>query len=224
MNIERNADFEKYIDNFVREKTGFNSAQELLESKPDTKFIPISIVIGCLFFPIGLLILPFALLFVQWCKINKCANNFSRNFSITIDTDDLISFLNHNLKYLKPYFNEWTYLAENGVMYMGTGVASALGAEAVNLVTERARKAGRPVAIASNFGQNGELILAIHMRDDSLEKKENSERYYYFDVKKNPKNKNPLSLAKYSAMVRTAPILQGAMEYYLSKQINNSTV
>lgn len=191
--MEKDTDFEKFIDDFVREKTGFNSARELLESKPNTRFIYITIAIGCLIaipLPVAIILtLPCAYLiakFIQKVKMIKCTNKYYGNFSIDLDTDDLILFLNNKLKYLKPYCNEWSYFYERN-RYMGIGIVSAVGAAALNTIAKKAEEARKVINIATGFGEDADSFLVIRMRKDYSEQ-ETDEKIYYFDVVRNQKS------------------------------------
>ena len=121
-----------------------------------------------------------------------------KKISGKIDSDELIQFLNGHLSYLSPYFHEWNY-----INYSGAGVQGAVTAHTLNSITASAAKVG------TGFGRKQRCFVVIWIEPDGEVPGSNGMKYYFSTAMKFPWP------SKYICMVKTTPILQAAMEYYL---------
>lgn len=121
-----------------------------------------------------------------------------KKISGKIDSDELIQFLNGHLSYLSPYFHEWNY-----INYSGAGVQSAVTAHTLNSITASAAKVG------TGFGQKQRCFVVIWIEPDGEVPDSNGMKYYFSTAMKFPWP------SKYICMVKTTPMLQATMEYYL---------
>lgn len=83
----------------------------------------------------------------------------------SINADDLILFLNRNLRYLSPYFNEWNY-----IKMVGFGMQAALVAAAQNTV--------QGTRIGTGFGRRKSCFCEIHITSDHLNPDSGKMVYY----------------------------------------------
>lgn len=212
--LEDNTDFKEFVNKHVRENTKFQSAEELLNSKVPQKFLWIWLVVPaiCLFMlfnhapildtifgGIALLLLvvyPIALLIDSILSLRVNKGEFKTNGSV--DTDDLIQFLNRNMRYLSPYFNEWNYIQMVGFGIRGMAVAAI-------------QNAVLGTRIGTEFGRRKSCFVEIHIDPDSLNPESGQMVYFFSTAIKS------LWPAKYVCKVKAVPILQAAMEYYLKE-------
>lgn len=208
--------FKAYVDNHVRATTSFQSAAELLNSHVPQKFlwkcfgIPTILAIILFIrlpsvqnlFAAAFLVFLFgypAALLVDFFKSCVAKGSIERTIE-TIDSDELIQFLNGHLNYLSPYFHEWDY-----INYRGVGVRGAAMAHVLNSVTASASKIG------TEFGHRQRCFVVIWIEpDEASSESEQPKTKYYFDTAM-----KSIVPSKYVCMVKTVPILQAAMEYYL---------
>lgn len=227
--ISDKADFKTFVDNHVRKTTEFQSAVELLKSTPPIGFV----VMLCVGIPVLVAFVAFvssgnlmgalalslvslgvgylAALFVATMKKGRCGFRYKGMIEDEIDTDDLIRFLNAYLDYLQPHFHEWGYVQRRALSVAG----------AVQLaLTEGAKE----ITICTSFGEDqrriSEIIIHAAPSDRDSGKKE-----YFVDAENRLEGYSFLShdngFQKYKCVVRTAPILQAAMEYYLHHYKNH---
>ena len=114
----------------------------------------------------------------------------------SVNSDDLIRFLNENLSYLSPYFNTWGYIT-----YTGFGIRGALTASVLN--------AGSGVRIGTGFGHKQRCFVEIFVEPDKASTAPGQMIYYFGTAMKS------LWPSKHTCMVKTVPILQATMKYYL---------
>ena len=202
-------DFKTFVDNHVRQATKFQSAEDLLNSHVPQKFMwicfGIPAIIGflaggpLLALLIGLFFgYPAALLtdFMKGSHVNVTGPIEKTDGKI--DTDNLIPFLNKQLSYLSPHFHEWGY-----INYSGFGVRGAVIAHTLNSITASAAKVG------TGFGRKQRCFVVIWIEPDGEVPDSNGMKYYFSTAMKFPWP------SKYICMVKTTPILQATMEYYL---------
>lgn len=207
--------FKEFVNTHVKKKTEFESAEALLDSKVSQKFLGISLGVPAIllflsfivngpnlerFF--GLIIIfiffayPIAILADYIFSLRVTGGNHKTDKSI--DVDDLILFLNRNLSYLSPYFNEWNYMKTVGYGLRG-------------VITAGVQNALQGTRIGTGFGHRQSCFIEIHISPDNLNP-DSGHTVYFFS----PENKTIWS-ARYSCMTKAAPILQAAMEYYLNE-------
>ena len=208
-------DFKTFVDNHVRQATKFQSAEDLLNSHVPQKFMwicfGIPAIIGflaggpLLALLIGLFFgYPAALLtdFMKGSHVNVTGPIEKTDGKI--DTDNLIPFLNKQLSYLSPHFHEWGY-----INYSGFGVRGAVIAHILNSITASAFKIG------TEFGQKRRCFVVIWVEPDGINPDTGRMKYYF---RTSAKSVWP---SKYLCMVKTVPVLQAAMEYYLKQYKEN---
>ncbi|MCR2049326.1 zinc ribbon domain-containing protein [Acetatifactor muris] len=206
-NVDYGTDFKAFVDNHVQQTTKFQSAEELLDSRVSQKFIWICFGIPAIvgFLAGGpLLALLFGLFFgypaallTDFMKGSRVKGSIKK-ISGKIDSDGLIQFLNGHLSYLSPYFHEWNY-----INYRGAGVQGAVTAHTLNSITASAAKVG------TGFGRKQRCFVVIWIEPDGEISGSNGMKYYFSTAMKFPWP------SKYICMVKTTPILQAVMEYYL---------
>lgn len=142
------------------------------------------------------------------------ASKYDGKFEGNINTEDLIQFLNEYLSYISPYFHQWGYITR-----------SAFGMQGLMKTTleDSMQKAMKEIRICTEFGKQKRQLSVIVLRPDPL----NTDLGYmeYFASAENRSEgyisslvavfHNDYGFEKYKCVVRTAPILQAAMEYYL---------
>lgn len=191
--------FINFIDSRIKANTQYNSAQELLNSKPAARFAWLSFGISAgimlILSVIGILngggILGVVLLLALSIAPGYLAAYLSGGVVVKIkqlnkytlkvkgkaDTEEVILFLNKYLSYLKPYFETW----ENKT----TKIISRFGADKRLLMQ---------IEITPNFSGDSEYTTCVFNVD--------SERSGYNFI------------ASYMCIEKTAPILRAALEYY----------
>lgn len=208
-------DFKTFVDNHVQQTTKFQSAEELLNSHVPQKFMwicfGIPAIIGLVAAgPVGALLFG---LFFGYPAVLLTDFMKGSHVSVTgpiektdgkIDSDNLIPFLNKQLSYLSPHFHEWGY-----INYSGFGVRGAVTAHTLNSVTASAFKIG------TEFGQKRRCFVVIWIEPDGTNPDTGGMKYYF---RTSAKSVWP---SKYLCMVKTVPVLQAAMEYYLKQYKEN---
>lgn len=202
-------DFKTFVNNHVRQTTKFQSAEELLNSHVSQKFMwicfGIPAIIGLVAAgPVGALLFglffgyPTALLtdFMKGSHVNVTGP--IEKIDGKIAPDNLIQFLNEQMRYLSPHFHEWDY-----INYRGSGVRGAVTAHTLNSITASAAKIG------TEFGRKQRCFVVIWIEPDETNPDSGRMKYYF---RTSAKSVWP---SKYLCMVKTVPILQAVMKYYL---------
>lgn len=207
------SDFKAFVDNHVRQTTKFQSAEELLDSQVPQKFMWICFGIPAV---IGFMAggpLPALLIGLFFGYPAALITDFIKGFSAKgsvekinerINSDELIQFLNEHLNYLSLHFHEWGY-----INYSGFGVRGAVMAHALNSVTASA------VRVGTGFGRKQMCFVEIWIEPDETDSDSNGMKYYFSSAMRLPWP------SKYLCMVKTVPVLQAAMEYYLKQYKGN---
>lgn len=213
-------DFKNFVDNRVRQTTNFQSAEELLNSRVPQNFlwlcfgIPAVIVLilgiksgtildigtiaGALLGSELLLGYPAALLtdFFRGWK----AKGAVQRTDVEIDKNKLIQFLNGHLSPLFPQFREWGYLSTN-IQY-----SFAFGKLLSSTKYTDAASGNR---VGTIFGRRIQrCFVEIWIEPDKTDSESKQTISFGTAIAS-------VVPSKYSCMVRAAPILQAAMEYYL---------
>lgn len=224
---DKKNDFKEYIDDHVKKVTEFQSAEELLRSSVSLAYVKICYgIFGALWIAFvltivmnaedsGEIIMAFVCLiffFVLGAGAACMVGGIKKiQYSVRmkpsgkvdghIDPDALIRFLNSHLNYLSPYFDEWDYYKES--KYARPGLAGRLVTAMEN--TE--------LRLGSELGKEHtyQCFSIIHIRPDLTDG--NSGRTSYICEAKD--RIGNMFGAEYSCLVRTAPILQAVMEYYI---------
>ena len=223
------SDFRAFVDNHVRASTQFQSAEELLNRKVSLLFVwicfGISIVLGIWLPPLLLITVPLGYVAAKVAggiKKGRYAFKFHGKTDGKVNTDDLIQFLNTHLNYLQPYFHDWGYIKRKKQNLLTTSAGGTLQ----TLAEASARESLKEVGLCTDFGSDKRClsILFIHAdpSEGDLGKMEyvaaaggriESEGVAYLS--------HDFGFQTYKCVVRTAPILQAAMEYYLHNYKQN---
>lgn len=223
-------DFREFVNGFIRKNTAFQSAEELLSSKVPCRFVWICYGVPAVYMlylvlslsndtgfarniimnMLGLIFIAFifgylAAHLVGGIKKNTYAAKFSGGIESNIEVDELIRFLNEKLAYLSPYFHEWGYLRQT--MNLAVGGVS---------VAEMDITGSTEIALCSEFGEKKAFYSVFYIRPDLLDP-DSGRRKYICNVKM---RKADIRCEKYACVVKTAPILQAVMEYYLKEYIS----
>lgn len=221
-------DFREFVNDYVRKNTAFQTAEELLSSQIPDRFVRIcyGVPAVCIVYryisllphnagTVGEIIADilayifFAFIFgylvahlVGGIKKYKYAAQFSGAIESHIEVDEFIQFLNENLAYLSPYFHEWGYLKQTMNFTVG-GIS----------VAEMDITGNIEIALCSEFGEKGAFFSVIYIRPD-FSAHDSERKKYACNVKM---RNTDIRCEKYACVVKTAPILHAAMEYYLKE-------
>lgn len=221
-------DIKEYIDAHVRKVTEFQSAEELLRSSVPLGYVRICYgIFGGLWIALILAVLMDAEessdiimaflcgLFFFVCgagaaymaggiKKMKYSTKIKPSGKVDghIDPDELIRFLNSHLSYLSPYFDGWDYYKES--RYARPGLAGRL----VTAMENTELRLGAKLVKEHKYL----CFSIIHIRPDLVDRN-SGKTSYICEAKDGVGN---MFGAEYSCLVRTAPILQAAMEYYIA--------
>lgn len=216
-------DFKQFVDDHIRIVTRFQTAEELLESRVSQKFVWLCFGIPALWAGFSLVrssslsdvpVMALLILFLGYVakyivdsiyNLIYCFRASSPHIKVDedIDTDRLILFLNRHLKYLFPYFHEWGYLTEVGFNVKGEIAASLQNA--VDAANKKTR-------IGTEFGKHKSCFVEIDIFKETTSPDSVRTRCRFWSATRSPWS------AKYACTVRTAPILQAAIEYYLQNR------
>lgn len=216
--------FKEFVDNHIRTKTNFQSAEELLNSKVSLRFLWICLGIAVL---LGIITLnPVILLFFLLlgyaaariiCAVKKgrCAFQYQGKIEEEIDTDDLIQFMNIHLGYLQPYFHEWGYRKREAFSVRGAVQEAA---------ADSIRESTQEIGICTCFGEDQRRMAVFIIRADPANR-DSGKKEYFADAENRIEGASFLShdmgFQKYKCVIKTTPILQAAMEYYLNHYQRN---
>lgn len=210
-------EFRKFVDDYVQKNTVFHTAEELLNSRVPLKFawicfgVPlalafINIALGLFALLIGYL----TAMLISWLKKGRYAFKLSGKIEGAININELVLFLNEYLGHVLPYFHEWGYLQKSGFGVQGV-LLTSLG--------EFASEAAKEIRLCTELGEQGRQLSVIYIRP-SLANPDSGQLEYFFDAEDRisgfPFISHDWGFAKYKCVVKTGPILQAAMEYYLN--------
>lgn len=210
-------EFKKFVDDHVRKDTKFQTAEELLNSRMPLKFVwiccvGIPLVLAIINIALGLFALLIGYLaayLIGAVKKHKYVSELSGKTEGNIDMDELISFLNEYLGHAFPYFHEWGYLRKTGVGVQGIVQTS---------LEEHLNKTFKETRLCAELGEQGRRLSVICIRP-SLTNPDSGQLDYLFYAVNRIEGMSLIShdwgFAKYRCMLKTCPILQAAMEYYL---------
>ena len=212
--ISANAsDFKSFVDNHVRTTTKFQSAEDLLKnSKPWTFLwicLGVSFVAGTLIaFPIGgfiFLLFGYAAAFIASGIIRLRYNGGPcGEFAGDVDINELFAFLNEHLKQISPDFHEWGYLS-------GKGLLPAVEKAMANAAGE--------IRICSEFGHDRKNLVVLYIRPKMVDAKP-GEKLFFLNALKNGflVDGRAAGFLGHGALIRTAPILQATVKYYIESK------
>ena len=214
--------FKAFVNHYIQSTTQYQSVEDLLNSKvsanllwacllgPAAVLAMLSLVISgrpgvaLVFAILGLVIGFFTAYVVGWNERRKLSNKFSNAFTGPVDTEDLLVFLSNNLSALSPVFHEWSYITQEGY-----GVYGVISAELINA----AQKSLNEVSLGTKLGEKGGFLAELYVGLDIRDRASGKMRYTP-DVEH--RISGLMSFKKYTLLVQIAPVLQAAMEYYLT--------
>ena len=218
-------DFKAFVDNHVRRTTKFRSADDLLKRSKPLMFMWLCLgAVALVYLIIGLVndslnplaffvLVPFfgyAVIFIASGIIRmRYRGKYSSEFVGEINIDDLFIFLNEHLEYIHPDFHEWGYLSKKGFL-------PALENAIANATQE--------VRICSEFGPKRKMLIALYIKPKTVGAKP-GEKLYFVDALKGGflVDGRAAGFLGHGTLIRTAPILQAAMEYYLQSKVTQET-
>lgn len=216
--------FSSFVDRHIQSTTQYRAVEDLLNSNVSANLLWASllgpaVVLGLLSLVIsgrfgtalvlallGLLIGFFTAYVVGWNERRKLSNKFSNTFTGPIDTDDLLVFLSNNLSELSPIFHEWSYITQEGY-----GIYGAVSAG----ITNAAQKSLNEVSLGTELVEKRHFFAELYIGPDLLDRASGKMRYTPDVVHR---ISGLMSFKKYTLLVQIAPILQAAMEYYLTQE------
>ncbi len=227
-------EFKRYLDEKVRENTKFQSAQELLDSKPFASkltwiILLIGIILGLLgfLFPIMYIVAFFVILigevgliFFKMAIVENCPLKYYGKINSHIDTDDLKKYLNDHLSYMQPYFHEWSYEGENKNSLVKEVMLEGAVMGAINYIDAQAKKNANSqpdvIRLQTPFGKNNFPSIVLDIRPSDKKNEENTFKYTVnIGGLRGGTRTNNHSMG-YKCVCKTALIVQAAMEYYLN--------
>lgn len=207
------SDFKEFVDNYVRTTTKFQSAEDLLQNSKPLTFIWICIAIPAIAGliaggPIGMLVLGgffgYAATFIASGIIRKQYRvKFKGEFNGDINIENLIAFLNESLKIISSDFHEWGYLSKEGLL---------------PVLENAVAKAVKEVRICGEFGAKRKDLVVFYIRPQNINE-ESEKTLYFIDALRNGFliDGHAAGFLAHSSLIKTAPILHAAMEYYLKQ-------
>ena len=212
--------FREFVDNHVSTTTKFKSAQDLITNSKPSFYILICFAGAALAFLLlglsnggltsmglpGFIVIVgffgYVAMFIVGAIIRlRYRRRFNGEFNGDISIEDLLVFLNEHLIYIHPDFHNWDYLSSKGGVLTGIENSAAIAAKEVRICTTYGPKEKRLAVLT--IRQNPDDPTAI--------------RKYFVDASKNGFNLDARSdgMFGHSTLIKTAPILQAAMEYYI---------
>ncbi len=216
--------FRNFVDNHVRSKTKFSSAEDLIMNSKPWKFAWICVGICALIGLIlginsglviqGILIFGgffgYAAVYIAGGIIRASYRvDFSGEFEGELNTDEFLAFLNVHLKLISPYFQECGYLSQRG------GLLTAIDNAALRITKQ--------VMLCCTCGPKRKNLAVIGIRPDARE--ENSGKMQYFIRAEHQGfmvDGRISGMLAHSCLIRTAPIMQAALLYYLQTMTQNT--
>lgn len=206
------ASFKDFVDKHVSANTKFSSAEDLITNSKPWRFAWICVgILSCIGFLIarvpGVLVFGgffgYVAVFITSGIIRtKYRHKFSGEFGQEINVNEFLAFLNEHLRMLSPYFSECGYLSERGGLL--TSIGNALS------------KAFNEVELCCECGSKKKSLATICIRPDVREQNSGGMQYFVGAVHKGFLiDGRAAGFLGHSCLIKTAPILQAAMLYYL---------
>jgi len=226
-NLNDENDFKLFVDNHVRMTTKFQSAKDLIMNSKPMSFIWICIVslvvFGMLLGAIkgevrgifgGLLVGCFfgyaAVFIVSGIIRSKYRAKFSGKVEQKIDPENFLAFLNEHLRIISPYFHDCGYLDQRGGMLTILSNALSDAMKEVNLCCE----------CGENEKKKKRNLAVICIRPDVSNPSSGMTQYFAsatyngFLI-----DRGGAGFLAHSCLIKTAPVLQAAIEYYVKNKI-----
>lgn len=206
-------DFKEYVNAHVRKTTEFQSAQELIRNSKPWDFMKkpvcicaligliMGIIEGNLGYTFLLGILGAGIVFCVGPMIvnSKYEKQFSAKINMDSDIDiaNLCEFLTKNLCKIDPSFREWSLVENRGL---------------IPYVENKIANEAKEVTIGCEFGVKRTNLAEITIRNYP------ENRAYHISAGYNGflLNYQMEPMFARSCLIKTAPILQAAMEYYIN--------
>lgn len=211
--LDDGGDLKKFVDDHIRATTKFQSAEEMLKRSNPQLFVWICFIVPAIIGliaggPVGALL--FAIVFghtARWIAGGiirmRCTAKTSGKFGGNIDTEQLCRFLNAHLNSLYPCFHQWN--CQEGRMFRG-------------------EETWAEFKLSASFGEKERCTVTLYIRPE--DPKPDAIKKYVTGVVDNGTTLSKIvgmtifSLLQISdprtaCLLKTAPILQAAMMYYL---------
>ena len=218
------AHFKRFVDSHVRKTTNFQTAEELLTKGKPFPFAFMQfycmfmVAIAAIMMAINpsndslwtaILLLAFLGTIISYFSgaavRNKYRKKFYGEFEGDIDFENFKSFLQQYLKYISPDFHDCGYFTQAGVVATIENIISA----SIN-----------ETSICCEFGPKKKRLAIIWLRPDA------SKSRMQYGVHAVPNgfmlDGRAAGLLGHACLIKIAPILQAAMEYYLQHYKSNS--
>ena len=224
------ADFQRYVDDYVRNTTKYSSAIELLSAKIPAKYIWKYIIIMVAAVLIGFILggsggsLLLALLWLLVCpiigyfeftlkivKVGKVGY-----FSGEINEKELLGFLNGHLRDLTPYYGHWGYLNKKRLLRALSKSRRTYEVYVTDEMEKGLYEDGP--CIGTEFEGNGKFFayIGIFRNENSSTLEQGDMRFECSIIKGLVNGFNAyFSIFGYTYGVRAVPVLYATMEYYL---------
>lgn len=217
-------DFIQFVDNHVRTTTGFQSAEDLIMNSKPWKFVWICFgiftLLGIIFgeknvegLLISILIIGgfcgYIAMYIVGSYIRKrYREKFCGKFEHEINIDDFLVFLNEHLGMVSSNFHKCGYLKIRGGLFANIDKFMAKAADQITLCCE--------------FGPKKKHLATIWIRPD-LNGLETKRMFYGVGAEYNGFliDGRESGFRGHACLIKTAPIMQAAMEYYLKYIIKN---
>lgn len=210
--LDEVSNFKKFVDDHVRSNTKFSSVETLIANSKPWVFawicVGILALIGLLLAGVlGLLIFGgffgYVAVFIASGIIRtNYIHKFSGEFEQEINIAEFLEFLDGHLRMLSPYFQECGYLSERGGL--------------LTVLSNAVSKAFKEVKLCCVCGSKKKSLATICIRPDAREQNSGRMQYFVGAVHKGFMiDGRAAGFFGHACLIRTAPILQAAMIYYL---------
>lgn len=220
--VTNDYDFKEFVDKHVQATTQFKSACDLIDNSKPMKFAWICVgVLSLLGFILGIIniggisgalaglllmggFFGYAVTFIASGIIrNQYRSKFYGEFEQDINIDDFLIFLNGHLKTLSPYFHECGYCNQSGGLH--------------TIISNSASRVFKEVTLSCVRGAKKKRLATICIRPD-MGNPDSGRKQYFVGAEYNGFliDVRVSGFLGHACLIKTAPIMQAAMEYYLN--------
>ena len=217
--VTNDYNFKEFADKHVQSTTQFQSVSDLIDNSKPMKFAWIcfgvlsllGLICGAL---AGLLIIGgffgYAVTFIASGIIrNQYRGKFYGEFEQDINIEDFLSFLDENLKTLSPYFHECGYYKQSGGLQ--------------TIISNSASRVFKEVTLSCVCGAKKKRLATICIRPD-IRNPDSGRKQYFVGAEYNGFliDGRASGFLGHACLIKTAPIMQAAIEYYLNYYRKNN--
>lgn len=226
--VANDYNFKEFVDKHIQATTQFQSVYDLIDNSKPMKFAWICVgvlsVLGLILgigniggaggALAGLLIMGgffgYAVTFIASGIIRQqYRDKFYGEFEQDINIEDFLSFLDKNLKTLSPYFHECGYYKQSGGLQ--------------TIISNSAARVFKEVTLSCVCGAKKNRLATICIRPDIRNPDSGRKQYivgaecsgFLIDGRAS-------GFLGHACLIKTAPIMQAAMEYYLNYYRKNN--